>query len=147
MLEAHDDDPGGPLVVMTTGGYVLGPDFDRSRAVDFTHRSARVREVATGSPGNLVRQIFYPHLVGGDPATMTVWQSDAAMSAFAYRSGLHREMIERHKRIGMLDRTSFTRLRALRTSGTWEGRDPIAAASSGGARAAIAPDPPPARAG
>lgn len=128
VLDAHGEDPGGPLVVMTTGGYVVGPDFDRSRAIDFTHRSARVREVATLAPGNLVQQVFYPHIPGGDPVTMTVWQSDSAMSAFAYRSGLHREMIERHKRVGMLDRTSFTRLRAVRTSGSWNGRDPIAVA-------------------
>ena len=36
--------------------------------------------------------------------------------------------VERHKREGTLDRTSFTRLRAVRTSGSWEGRDPIAEA-------------------
>jgi hypothetical protein len=119
------------LLVMTTGGYVIGPDFDRSRAIDFTHRSRAVREVATVADGNLARQIFYPHIPGGDPATLTIWQSDAAMTAFAYRSGLHREMIERHKSIGMLDRTSFTRLRPIRTAGTWEGRDPVKAALAG----------------
>jgi heme-degrading monooxygenase HmoA len=128
VLEAHGEDPGGPLLVMTTGGYVIGPGFDRSRAIDFAHRSAKVREVVRVADGNLGQQVFYPHEAGGDPVTMTVWRSDAAMSAFAYRAGLHREMIERHKRIGMLDRTSFTRLRAVRTVGRWEGRNPIAAA-------------------
>jgi hypothetical protein len=128
VLEAHGGDPGGPLMVMTTGGYVLGPGFDRSRAVDFTLHSARVREVASEADGNLVQQVFYPHTAGSDPVTLTVWRNDAAMSAFAYRSGLHREMIERHKRIGMLDRTSFTRLRAVGTNGSWGGRDPVVAA-------------------
>lgn len=128
VLEAQKDDPGGPLLVMTTGGYVFGPDFDRSRAIDFTHRSFSVRQTLNGNEGNLARQIFYPHAMGGDPVTMTVWRDDAAMSAFAYRPGPHREMIERHKTIGMLDRTSFTRLRAVRTRGNWQDRDPVAAA-------------------
>ena len=61
----------------------------------------------------------------------TVWRDDAAMSAFAYRPGEHRERIERYKREQTCDRTSFTRLRAVRTSGTWEGRCPVAAAQAG----------------
>ncbi len=132
VLQSHEDDPEGALLVMTTGGYVLGPDFDRSRAVDFTLRSAKVREVVTEADGNLVQQVFYPHAAGGDPVTMTVWRDDAAMSTFAYRSGLHREMIERHKRVGMLDRTSFTRLRAVCTRGTWNGRALLPAAAGSG---------------
>ena len=128
ILQAHGEDPGGPLVVMTTGGFVLGPGFDRSRAIDFTHRSFRVRQTLDETIGNFARQIFYPHVLGVDPVTMTVWRDDAAMSAFAYRPGLHRDALERHKREGTLDRTSFTRLRAVRTSGSWEGRDPVAAA-------------------
>jgi hypothetical protein len=28
-------DPGGPLIVMTTAGYVMGPDLDMARVIDF----------------------------------------------------------------------------------------------------------------
>jgi hypothetical protein len=57
-----------------------------------------------------------------------VWRDDASMSAFAYRAGEHRSQIERYKREQTADRTSFTRFRALRTSGSWNGSCPVGAA-------------------
>ena len=130
LLEPHRDDPGGPLVVMTTAGFILGPQLDMARVVDFRRNVDRVRRAAAAAPGNIARQVFVPHTPGDDGVTMTVWRDDAAMSAFAYRPGTHRGQVDRYKREQTCDRTSFTRLRALRTSGCWEGRDPVAAAAS-----------------
>jgi hypothetical protein len=130
VLAAHDEDPGGPLVVMTTAGFVLGPELDMARVVDFRRNVDRVRLTAAAADGNFARQVFTPHTRGDDGVTMTVWRDDAAMSAFAYRPGEHRERIERYKRERTCDRTSFTRLRPVRTSGVWEGRDPVVAAAT-----------------
>jgi hypothetical protein len=47
------------------------------------------------------------------------------MFAAAYRRGAHRECIDRHNAQFMADRTSFTRFRALRTKGSWDGGDPV----------------------
>ncbi|HYD25420.1 MAG TPA: DUF3291 domain-containing protein [Croceibacterium sp.] len=129
LLQPHDEDPGGPLIVMTTAGFVLGPALDMARVVEFRRQVDRVRAVAAAADGNLARQVFSPHTPGDDGVTLTVWRDDAAMSAFAYRPGDHRAQVERYKREQTADRTSFTRLRAVRTSGSWEGRDPVVAAA------------------
>lgn len=126
MLQPHAEDPGGPLVVMTTAGFNLGPDLDMARVVDFRRNVDRVRLTVAAADGNLARQVFAPHTPGDDGVTTTVWRDDAAMSAFAYRPGEHRGQVDRFKREQTCDRTSFTRLRPVRTSGSWEGRDPLA---------------------
>lgn len=129
LLATHDDDPGGPLIVLTTAGFDLGPDLDMNRVIDFRRNVDQVRAAVAIATGNVARQVFTPHTRGDDGMTMTIWRDDAAMSAFAYRPGEHRERIDRHKREQTCDRTSFTRLRAVRTRGSWEGRDPVAAAA------------------
>jgi len=129
MLHPHEGDPGGPLIVLTTAGFILGPDLDINRVIDFRRNVDQVREAVSAAEGNLARQVFTPHTRGDDGVTMTVWRDDASMSAFAYRPGEHRERIERYKREQTCDRTSFTRLRPVRTSGNWEGRDPVEAAA------------------
>jgi hypothetical protein len=35
VFESRTEDPGGPLFVMTTAGYVMGPDLDFARVIDF----------------------------------------------------------------------------------------------------------------
>jgi heme-degrading monooxygenase HmoA len=128
ILAAQDDDPGGPLVVMTTAGFVIGPQLDMARVVDFRTNVDRIRTVVEASEGNVARQVFAPHTVGDDGVTMSVWRDDASMSAFAYRPGEHRAQIDRYKREQTADRTSFTRFRAVRTSGSWNGCCPVEAA-------------------
>jgi len=127
MLAVHEHDPGGPLVAMTTAGFILGPQLDMARVADFRRNVDRVRATVAAAEGNVARQVFAPHTPGDDGVTMTVWRDDAAMSAFAYRPGEHRGQIDRYKREPTCDRTSFSRLRAVRTSGSWEGRCPVAA--------------------
>jgi len=40
--------------------------------------------------------------------------------------------MDRYRTTGNADRASFTRLTALRSVGTWHGRDPVAAAGAHG---------------
>jgi hypothetical protein len=44
----------------------------------------------------------------------------------SYRTGSHKDQMERHKATGMFDRSSFTRFRILRSEGSLHGRDPLA---------------------
>lgn len=125
IFEAGQSDPGGPLVVLTTAGFTLGPGFDPARAIAFRRAVDRVRGWLQAAPGLVASQVFTPHVLGDDGATMSVWTSEAAMAAAAYRPGMHREEIDHYKRDHTADRTSFTRLRALATAGTWNGVDPI----------------------
>jgi hypothetical protein len=126
MFEVGGSDPGGPLVVMTTAGYVMGPELDMTRVIDFRLSVDRVRTHLGAAVGNIAVQRFTPHTHGDDGATMTIWRNDASMAAFAYRPGPHRTQIDRNKAENMTDRTSFTRFRALRASGQWGGHDPLA---------------------
>ena len=128
ILTGHDHDPGGPLLVMTTAGFVMGPQLDMARVFDFRNNVDRIRAVVEASDGNTARQVFAPHTLGDDGVTMSVWRDDATMSAFAYRAGEHRAQIDRYKREQTADRTSFTRFRAMRTSGSWNGCCPVEAA-------------------
>jgi hypothetical protein len=130
LFEAMGPDPGGPLVVMTTAGYVMGPDLDMARVIDFRFSVDRVRPQVTAAAGNVAVQRFTPHIYGDDGATLTIWRDDASMAAFAYRPGVHRSQVDRNKAENMTDRTSFTRFRAVRTSGLWGRRDPIAVAQT-----------------
>lgn len=122
-IEGHD--PGGRLVVMTTAGYRMGPDMDLGRVVEFRRNVDAVRDRMIVAPGNLAAQVFTPHVRGEDGCTTSIWRDDASMIAASYRPGPHRERVDRHMRQPMADRTSFTRFRALRSTGTWQGRDPI----------------------
>ena len=129
LFEIEGDDPGGPLMVMTSAGFNLGPDLDLGRVLDFRRNVDRAREQADGADGNLGHRVFTPHVPGEDGVTMTLWRDEAALFKFAYRPGLHRSLLDRHKVEPMADRSSFTRFRVLKSFGSWEGRDPTAAAA------------------
>jgi hypothetical protein len=132
-------DPGGPLMVMTSAGFDLGPDLDVDRVVDFRRNTDRVREQAAVADGIRAHQVFAPHTRVDDGITMTVWRDDAAMLQFAYGCGRHRVQIERQMAGRVVDRSSFTRFRILRTAGRWQGSDPAAAAPDAGQVGLLAP--------
>jgi len=125
MFHIEGEDPGGPLIVITTAGYNMGPDLNFDRVIDFRRNVDQVRDAMRAIDGNVAAQLFTPHTYGDDGFTTSVWRDDAAMFTGAYRPGAHRSRVDRHKGKPMADRTSFTRFRALRTVGSWNGGDPV----------------------
>lgn len=125
IFAGRPQDPGGPLFVMTTAGFDLGPDLDMQRVIDFRRNVDRVREWIKSAAGLHAALSFAPHTRGDDGVTMSVWADEAAMAAVMYKPGVHRAQIDRYKAEHTADRTSFTRLRAVETCGTWHGADPI----------------------
>jgi len=125
IFEPGAEDPGGPLFVMTTAGYVMGPDLDVARVIDFRVHVDKVHEWLQSADGRIASQVFTPHTVGDDGVTMSLWRSDTAMIDTMYRPGVHRTQVERHRRENLADRTSFTRFRVLATRGQWNGSDPF----------------------
>jgi hypothetical protein len=125
MFEPSAEDPGGPLFVMTTAGYVMGPDLDLARVIDFRVHVDKVHGWLQSAEGRVASQVFTPHTVGDDGVTMSLWRSDSAMIDTMYRPGFHRIQIERQRRDNLADRTSFTRFRVLKTRGRWNGSDPF----------------------
>jgi hypothetical protein len=117
--------PGERMAVLTTVGWNFGPDLDMDRVADFGVGVGLIRDSMNDVDGLHSQQTFTPPGGGLDPFTFTIWRDDAAMRAFAYRPGVHKEQMDRFKRLHTADRTSFTRLRALASSGTWHGTDPF----------------------
>ena len=118
------NDPGGRLVVLTSAGFnAVAPNeiaADLPRRADFLRNVERVRAWYATLPSNLERAIFtFPPL---DGMTVTLWDSDEAMTQAAYAAGIHRTQVDRYKKEHTADRTSFTRARILRSVGTWDGK-------------------------
>ena len=123
-------DKAGPLAVMTSAGFrELPPDALRAdipRRADFVARAERVRAWYHSVPGCLAQGIYHFGPPPIDGLTFTLWDSDAAMTAAAYGAGVHRRQLDRHAAAPLIDRTSFTRARLLRSAGAWGGqRDPL----------------------
>jgi hypothetical protein len=125
IFEIESRDPGGPLFVMTTAGFHLGPTLDMARVIDFRVHVDQVHDWLKTVEGWVASQVFTPHTVGDDGVTMSVWRSDTVMVQSMYKPGTHRTQIDRYKSDKTADRTSFTRFRVVRTLGRWAGTDPM----------------------
>jgi len=100
----------------------------------------------TAVPGLRTQQtFFFPGIIAIDPPTLTFWDDGASMLAWAHRQATHKRQMDRYRATGNADRTSFTRLTALRSSGTWYGADPVARVGDAGSRrrAPSGPEAPP----
>ena len=118
----------GPIGVMTSAGWDVGPDFDAARALSFGAAVAEVRRSMWDDPpaGMLSHQSFtFPGLLVHDGITFTTWRDVDAMKAYAYRPGPHKSAMDAFRLDETADRTSFTRLVPLATHGTWWGGDPF----------------------
>lgn len=122
----RDNDPGGRLVVLTSAGFNALPRdelmADMPRRIDFLRNVDRVVDWYATLPTNLARANFHLRAMGHtDGLTVSVWQSDEAMLAAAYKPGIHRTQIDRYKAERTADRSSFTRARLMRAKGSWDG--------------------------
>lgn len=117
-------DPGGPLVVVTTAGFLSREEWMLPRIRLFVEGVSEVMAWYGALPSNLRNDVFNgPD--GREGFTCSLWRSDEAMREAAYRDGRHRARMEQSRAGLMFDHSSFTRLRALHSHGDWNG-DPIA---------------------
>ena len=70
------------------------------------------------------QSFFFPGVLRFDHMTVSFWRDSDAASNYLYGPGVHRLQMERQRTRNLSDRTSFTRCTALRSEGTWYGRDP-----------------------
>ena len=127
-FESSGSRAAGPLAVLTSVGWDVGPEFDAERALSFGAAVARVRQTMWSEPpdGMLSHQAFtFPGLLANDGVTFTTWRDEEAMKSFAYRAGAHKTEMDAFRLDETADRTSFTRLRPMETHGTWWGTDPF----------------------
>jgi len=121
------EDPGGPLVVFTSAGYLNASAKDLPRMRRFLIGIDRVLDFYASLPGNIRRAVFDGFAVDGlDGPSVTLWRDDAAMLAAAYKLGEHRKQLNAHRVDEMFDHSSFTRGRIIASKGMWDGADPVA---------------------
>ena len=122
---AGDLDPGGPVVVITSTGYRTDRELDISRPQALLKGLVEVRQNMATRDGLIVQQSAdHPH-PEMDGITFSIWRDDRAMLDFAYGAGHHRGQLDRHRDRSMFDRSAFTRLRPVRSTGLWDGAKPI----------------------
>ncbi len=129
-FDASFGDPGGPCLVLTSAGFVAGPNLVMERVLSFRRAVDRAKEWMDAQPGILAAEVFTPYTRGEDGFTVSLWKDDESMLAAAYRPGHHRSEIDRHKSECVMDRSSFTRSRVMDARGRWNGSDPLQAWSS-----------------
>jgi hypothetical protein len=119
-------DPGGPLIVFTSAGYENpGPD-DLPRIANFMREVHRVQDFYATLPDNIRRAVYSGGGVDGhEGMTVSLWRTDAAMMAAAYKPGHHRKQMDYQREIGHFDHSSFSRARILASKGSWDGSDPV----------------------
>ena len=115
-----------PVVVFTTIGWNRD-GLDMTRVQDIGTGTAAVRISMTAVPGlRSQHTFFFPGIIAFDPPTLTFWDNEASLVAWAHRQATHKRQMDRYRTTGNADRASFTRLTAVRSSGTWHGTDPVA---------------------
>lgn len=127
VLKPLEQDPKGVIAVVTTAGFLSRDESQHERIRTFLKKVDAVVEFYGALEENTARSLFN---LAGTPEGMTfsVWRSDRGMMAGAYKPGVHSKYLNEHKEYAMFDRSSFTRLRLLDSTGTWNGADPRLAA-------------------
>lgn len=117
---------GTPVVSLTSIGWDLD-GLDLARVQDVGTGVAAVRVSMTAVPGLRVQHsFFYPGVIAIDPPTLSFWDDEASMVAWAYRQSTHKRQMDRFRSNHNADRASFTRLTPRWSEGTWHGIDPVA---------------------
>jgi len=114
-------DPSGdtrPVAVLTRASVRL------SRAAAFW-RAVPATGASLASAGGLIASIG----VGEAPfvlqATISFWENDSAIRAFAYENGPHKDVVRRTRAERWYAEDLFARFRPVASEGTWSGRDPL----------------------
>ncbi|BCS31672.1 hypothetical protein TBR22_A08750 [Luteitalea sp. TBR-22] len=120
-IRAAPADPGGPLIVLTSAGFASRDAETMPRILRFVAGVVAVLEDYGAQPSNLRRAAFRGGFDGRDGFTWSLWHSDDGMKQAAYKPGTHRGRLDEDNAGLLSDRSSFTRLRVVRSRGDWDG--------------------------
>ena len=117
------EDPGGTMAVITSAGYLRPAKDELDRIKPFLRRVNEVVDWYRTLESNAAAMLFNA-VESKQGMTFSIWKSDPGMLASAYKIGKHSEFLKMHQSDPMFDMSSFTRLRLLASSGSWDGVDP-----------------------
>lgn len=117
------EDPGGTMAVITSAGYLRPAQDELDRIKPFLKRVNEVVDWYRTLESNAAAMLFNA-VESKQGMTFSIWKSDPGMLGSAYKSGKHSEFLKMHQSDPMFDMSSFTRLRLLASSGSWDGADP-----------------------
>ncbi|MBL4873686.1 MAG: hypothetical protein JKY41_09900 [Rhodobacteraceae bacterium] len=118
------EDPNGPLMVVTTAGYITRDAKTLARIPRFLTRVVDVLAFFDEMDGNVRRDAFNGGFDNKEGFTLSLWEDDDAMTKTAYWQGIHRTYMDESRDGSYFDRSSFTRARIVSSSGSWDG-DPL----------------------
>ncbi len=96
----------------------------------FYRAAAATERLLVGAPG-LLASIGVGERPVGRQATFSLWATADAISAFAYRTAEHHEIVRRTREERWYAEELFARFRPYRSAGTWDGIDPLGEALAG----------------
>jgi heme-degrading monooxygenase HmoA len=112
---------GGPVAIITRA------DVRRQAGRAFG-RAAREVDTELHTADGLVDVVGVGEAPVGRLATFSLWESMAAVKKFAYAMPRHREVIEQTRDGNWYSEEMFARFEPYGSTGTWDGRDPLASA-------------------
>jgi heme-degrading monooxygenase HmoA len=109
----------GPVAVLTRARIALRhwPAF---------YRSVPAVEAHMRRQSGLLAVLGIGEAPVGLQATFSLWRSPADVTAFAYAGWAHEEVVRRTRSEGWFSEELFARFRPYRSTGTWDGVDPLA---------------------
>lgn len=120
-------DPGGVLAVITTAGYMRPAPEELDRIKPFLKKVDEVVSWYRTLDTNTAAMLFGA-VEAKQGMTFSIWKTDPDMTSAAYRSGTHSDFLAMHRAKPMFDTSSFTRLRLISSTGSWDQADPRVAA-------------------
>lgn len=108
----------GPVAVVTRA------DVRRQAGRAFRRASVEVNAELRTAPG-LLDVVGIGEAPIGRLATFSLWESAAAVSAYAYSMPRHRQVIEETRDGDWYSEEMFARFEPYGSTGTWNGRDPL----------------------
>ena len=131
-LGAHGTWDGGDPIAGATPAAGAGPVAVLTRATvrwrqvpTFLRAVPAVDRTLAGTDG-LLATVGIGELPVGRQATFSLWRDAEAVRAFAYQRAEHTDVIRRTRDEGWYGEEWFARFRPTGSSGTWDGRDPLA---------------------
>lgn len=108
--------PDDPIAIITS----IGPYASESDVITASQKASAARESLASADGLIQEHLLIPYPpLATDLFTITVWRSERAAQAWAYRTDSHRGAMEFYKTASEKPRVSFTRCIIGSSFGNW----------------------------